>query len=152
MNPLAIQTPQGKQIVLRSCEGLDELSACVELQVATWGYHDGDVIPRRMFIVAQRIGGQAIGAFDPDGRMVGFAMAIPGVKPAKDAAHPPQPYLHSHMLAVLPEYRNSGIGRRLKLYQREEALSRGIPLMEWTFDRLEEIGRASCRERVSSPV
>jgi len=46
-------------------------------------------------------------------------------------------YLHSHMLAVLPEYRNSGIGRKLKLAQREDALERGISKMEWTFDPLE---------------
>jgi predicted GNAT superfamily acetyltransferase len=137
MNPQTIQTPRGIPLELRCCQGLDELGACVDLQVATWGYNDGDVIPRRMFIVAQRIGGQAIGAFDPEERMVGFAMAIPGVKSADDAAHPPRAYLHSHMLAVLPEYRNSGIGRKLKLYQREEALSRGIGLMEWTFDPLE---------------
>src|SRR6202012_2433270 len=46
-------------------------------------------------------------------------------------------YLHSHMLAVLPEYRNAGLGRRLKLAQRDDALSRGFDLMEWTFDPLE---------------
>ncbi len=63
--------------------------------------------------------------------MVGFCFAIPGVKPNGQA------YLHSHMLGVLPEYRNSGIGRRLKLRQRDEALARGIKLIEWTFDPLE---------------
>jgi predicted GNAT superfamily acetyltransferase len=41
------------------------------------------------------------------------------------------------MLAVLPEYRNAGLGRRLKLAQREDALQRGFDLMEWTFDPLE---------------
>ncbi len=41
------------------------------------------------------------------------------------------------MLAVRKEYRNGGLGRRLKLMQREEALSRGIELIEWTFDPLE---------------
>jgi predicted GNAT superfamily acetyltransferase len=41
------------------------------------------------------------------------------------------------MLGVLPEYRDSGIGRRLKLEQREDALARGIALIEWTFDPLE---------------
>ena len=49
----------------------------------------------------------------------------------------PRPYLHSHMLGVLPDYRDAGIGRRLKLRQREEALARGIELIEWTFDPLE---------------
>src|SRR6202142_357145 len=41
------------------------------------------------------------------------------------------------MLAGRPQYRNAGLGRRLKLFQREEALARGIELMEWTFDPLE---------------
>ena len=87
------------------------------------------MIPRRMFLLASRIGGQVLGAYDGD-TMVGFAMALPGYREA-------QPYLHSHMLGVLPAYRNAGLGRRLKLAQREDALGRGIKLMEWTFDPLE---------------
>jgi predicted GNAT superfamily acetyltransferase len=135
--PETVQAPDGTAIVLRSCEGFDELEACVRLQIETWGYDDGDVIPRRMFKVAQRVGGQAIGAFDPAGELVGMAMSIPGMKPRPDAERPQVPYLHSHMLAVTPKYRNAGLGRRLKLYQRAEAVSRGIRLMEWTFDPLE---------------
>ena len=108
---------------------LAEFDRCVELQIAVWGYSDGDVIPRRMFLLAGRIGGQVIGAFDGE-TMVGFAMALPGYRDGRA-------YLHSHMLAVLPEYRNQGLGRRLKLAQREEAMGRGINLMEWTFDPLE---------------
>ena len=51
-------------IVIRECRGFEELQACVDLQIEVWGYSDGDVIPRRVFLVAQKIGGQAIGAFD----------------------------------------------------------------------------------------
>jgi predicted GNAT superfamily acetyltransferase len=102
---------------------------CVQLQLAVWGYSDGDLIPKRVFIVASRIGGQVIGAFIGD-ELIGFAMSLPGYRNRK-------PYLHSHMLAVLPAYRNAGLGRRLKLAQREDALARGIDLMEWTFDPLE---------------
>jgi predicted GNAT superfamily acetyltransferase len=137
MTPETITTPDGIPVVLRPCQGSEEMDGCVQLQIDTWGYNDGDVIPRRMFIVAQRIGGQVMGAFDPEGKMVGFAMALPGVKTAKTAGDPPTPYLHSHMLAVLPRFRNGGIGRHLKLYQRREALSRDVGLMEWTFDPLE---------------
>lgn len=108
---------------------LDHFERCVVIQLEVWGYSDGDVIPRRVFVVAQRIGGQVIGAFDGD-TLIGFAMSLPGYRDRK-------PYLHSHMLAVLPEYRNSGIGRRLKLAQRDDAIARGIDLMEWTFDPLE---------------
>jgi len=108
---------------------LADLSRCVEIQIAVWGYSDGDVVPRRMFVIANSIGGQVIGAWA--GReLIGFAMALPGYRDG-------HAYLHSHMLAVLPEHRNAGLGRRLKLAQRDDALARGINLMEWTFDPLE---------------
>lgn len=131
-------------IVVRSCSGFDEFEACVQLQIDTWGYDLSDVIPRKAFMVAQKIGGQVIGAFDTDlpgaapqggpESLIGFAMSFPGVK---TGAGEPQPYLHSHMLAVRPPYRNRGLGAQLKLEQRHEALSRGIRHMEWTFDPLE---------------
>jgi len=108
---------------------LRDFEQCVEIQFAVWGYSDGDLIPKRVFVVASAIGGQVIGGFDGE-RMVGFAMSLPGYREGN-------PYLHSHMLAVLPEYRNSGLGRRLKLAQREDALQRGFERMEWTFDPLE---------------
>lgn len=132
-------------IEIRSCEGFAELEACVQLQVSTWGYDASDVVPRKAFLVIQKVGGQVIGAFDTEiaagsetgeaQRLVGFAFALTGVKCAPGAA--PQPYLHSHMLAVRPEYRNQGLGARLKQAQRLEALGRGIRHMEWTFDPLE---------------
>jgi predicted GNAT superfamily acetyltransferase len=120
-------------ITIRSCAGLDELEACVQLQAETWGYDPRDILPRKAFLLAQKIGGQVIGAFDGE-LLVGFALALPGVKAATDA---PRPYLHSHMLAVREPYRNRGLGAQLKLAQRQEALDRGICHMEWTFDPLE---------------
>ncbi|MGA8161876.1 MAG: hypothetical protein WCB76_13765, partial [Acidobacteriaceae bacterium] len=82
MTSKTIQTTQGTEVVLRSCQGFEELDACVRLQIETWGYADGDVIPRRVFTVAQRIGGQVIGAFEGQ-TLVGFAMSLPGVKAAQ---------------------------------------------------------------------
>ena len=127
-------------IEIRACEGFEELGACVRLQIETWGYDEGDVIPRRAFLVAQKIGGQVIGAFDTEiggggaESLVGFAFSLPGVKTGRGE---PRAYLHSHMLAVKEGYRNKGLGAQLKREQRLEALSRGIRLMEWTFDPLE---------------
>jgi predicted GNAT superfamily acetyltransferase len=135
-------------IVIRECRGFDELQACVDLQIEVWGYSDGDVIPRRVFLVAQKIGGQAIGAFDTsipgapeDGdaaSMVGFSFSLPGVKTgAQSRSGQPESYLHSHMLAVREGYRNQSVGARLKLAQREDALQRGFDRIEWTFDPVE---------------
>ena len=117
------------EIAIRQLTELAEFKLCVEMQLAVWGYNEGDLIPARMFLVAQRIGGQVLGAYDGD-TMAGFAMSLPGYRNG-------HAYLHSHMLAVLPEYRNRSIGRWLKLAQRDEALTRGIALIEWTFDPLE---------------
>jgi predicted GNAT superfamily acetyltransferase len=116
-------------IVVRKCEGLDELRACVLLQKEVWNFSDADLIPLRMFVVAQKVGGQVIGGFS-NGELVGFAFSVPGIRNQ-------QSYLHSHMLAVREDHRNTGLGRRLKLFQREDALDHGIGLMEWTFDPLE---------------
>jgi predicted GNAT superfamily acetyltransferase len=118
-----------ESIVIRRCQGLDELRSCVALQKEIWNFTDEELIPLRMFVVADKVGGQVMGAFD--GReMVGFALSVPGMRSGHS-------YLHSHMLAVRKEHRNSGLGQRLKLLQREDALARGIELIEWTYDPLE---------------
>jgi predicted GNAT superfamily acetyltransferase len=116
-------------IVLRSCHSIEEFRACVALQKEVWNFSDAELVPLRMFVVADKVGGQVMGAFDGK-EMVGFALSVPGTRTG-------HVYLHSHMLAVRKDHRNSGLGRRLKLLQREEALARGIELIEWTFDPLE---------------
>ena len=117
------------EVQIRTLTELPEFDLCVGIETAVWGYDPADIIPRRMFLLAQRIGGQVLGAYVRD-VMAGFAMALPGYRNG-------HPYLHSHMVGVLPKYRNLGLGRTLKLAQRDDALKRGIKLMEWTFDPLE---------------
>ncbi|MCW5964637.1 MAG: GNAT family N-acetyltransferase [Bryobacterales bacterium] len=117
-------------IEIRDLTQRAEFDEAVELQQRIWGFSDIETIPVRFFVVASKIGGQVLGAFDGD-RMVAFLLAVPGIK--QGGLH----YLHSHMLGVLPEYRDHGLGRKLKFRQREQALSRGIQLIEWTFDPLE---------------
>jgi len=107
-----------------------QFADAVELQRLIWGFEELELLPVRLFVTALKVGGQALGAYDGD-KMVGFCLAIPGV------GHGGRHYLHSHMLGVLAEYRNEGVGRKLKLAQREDALARGIDLVEWTFDPLE---------------
>lgn len=111
----------------------EEFARVVELQREIWGFSDVELLPVRFFIVATKVGGFALGAYDGD-RMIGFCFAVPGIKPAGAAA--PQSYLHSNMLGVRPEYHNRGVGRLLKLRQREIAME-SVNLIEWTFDPLE---------------
>jgi predicted GNAT superfamily acetyltransferase len=109
----------------------EQFRDAVVLQKIVWGYQDDtEVMPARLFVVAVKVGGQAFGAYDGE-KLVGFLIAIPGLKPDG------RPYLHSHMMGVLPEYRNHGIGRQLKLRQRDDAIARGIALIEWTFDPMQ---------------
>ncbi len=116
-------------IVVRKCEGLEEFQRCVELQRQIWGEEDLEVEPATMFVVASETGGQVLGAFDGE-RMIGYTLAVAGLRGNT-------PFLHSHMTGVDTSYRDRGVGRMLKLYQRDEALGRGIRLIVWTFDPLE---------------
>lgn len=120
---------QLSNVTIRKCDSLPEMQAVFALQKEVWNFSDADLIPVRMFVVASKIGGHVIGAF-ANAELVGFAIAIPGIRNGNA-------YLHSHMLAVRQQYQDAGIGRKLKLFQREEALQRGFELMEWTFDPLE---------------
>ena len=116
-------------IELRRCHGIEDFRACVTLQKEVWNFTDAELVPLRMFVVADKVGGQVMGAFEGQA-MVGFALSVPGAR----SGHV---YLHSHMLAVRKDHRNSGLGRRLKLMQRDDAIARGIELIEWTYDPLE---------------
>jgi predicted GNAT superfamily acetyltransferase len=118
------------EIEIRTLKELPEFQEAVRLQKEIWGFADIELLPVRLFVVATKVGGHALGAFDGS-RMVAFLLAIPGLKPGGKT------YLHSHMMGVLPDYRNAGLGRRLKLRQRELALAAGVHLVEWTFDPLE---------------
>lgn len=106
-----------------------EYDACVDLEQQTWQYAAGELLPRRVFFLAEKLGGHVLGAWDGD-RLVAFNLGLPGQRNGLG-------YIHSQMLAVLPEFRNGGLGRRMKLAQRDLALQQGIGLIEWTYDPLE---------------
>ncbi len=115
-------------ITIRHCHGIEEFEACIRVERAVWQSSDTDVVPLPLFVVASGTGGHVLGAFE-GADLVGFTLAVAGWRSGK-------PFLHSHMTAVLAGKRDLGIGRRLKLFQREDALARGINLVEWTFDPL----------------
>jgi predicted GNAT superfamily acetyltransferase len=124
-------------IVLRTCHTVGEFRQVLALQKEVWGFDDIDLIPPRLFVVGEKIGGYVLGAFDGaangvtnSATLVAFSFALPGMRDG-------QPYIHSHMLAVKETHRNTGLGREMKLFQRELAISQGYDLIEWTFDPLE---------------
>jgi len=103
----------------------------VELERAIWGYTDwNDVITVPAFIITVKRGGILIGAFDLQERMIGFAFSLVGLKDGRATQW-------SHMMGVVAEHRRSGVGRALKLAQRERAIAADFDLMEWTFDPLQ---------------
>jgi predicted GNAT superfamily acetyltransferase len=106
-----------------------EFAACVRLQRATWGDAFADAVPASILKVAQRIGGVAIGAFTPANDLVGFVFGLTGV----ERGH----VVHwSDMLAVRPDARDIGLGRRLKEHQRRAVRDLGAEVIYWTSDPL----------------
>ena len=115
--------------IIRPFASRADYDACVRLQRETWGEDFVDVVPATILMVSQRVGGVSAGAFDADGRLLGFVFGISGIR-AGELAH------WSDMLAVRPEARGAGLGRRLKHFQRDQLLERGIRRMLWTYDPL----------------
>jgi predicted GNAT superfamily acetyltransferase len=130
-----------RAIGVRKCTTLEEFRGCVALQREIWAEADLEIEPATMFVVASHTGGQVLGAFDGE-KLVGYTLAVVGLRHTR-------PYLHSHHTGVHADYRDRGVGRSLKLFQREEALGRGIRLIEWTFDR---IYRANLYGVTTSPL
>ncbi len=117
-------------LVLRPLATPEDFHACVELQRATWGLHFSDLVPASLLKVSQKVGGLAVGAFDPAGTMLAFLFGLSGWTSGRPAHW-------SHMLAVVPAARDRGLGVRLKRHQRKILLHEGIEVVSWTFDPLE---------------
>jgi predicted GNAT superfamily acetyltransferase len=120
-------------VYIRDLHGLEDYRAVVALEQEIWGYTDlNDIVTVPVFIITMKRGGILIGAFDDAERMVGFAYSIVGLKNGR-------PTQWSHMMGVVAQHRRSGLGRALKLAQRERAIAAGFELMEWTFDPLQAL-------------
>ena len=116
-------------VTIRDLTTLEEYSECVELQEETWGRGFSERVPGAILRVSQKIGGVTAGAFDGNGRMIGFVFGMTGLREG-------QPAHWSDMLAVREEARGRHIGDQLKHYQRERCISLGVQTMLWTADPL----------------
>jgi len=129
-------------VTIRDLVSLDDFHQVEALEREIWSLADVDVMPTTAAIALHESGNHWIGAFDRQ-KLVGFACAFFGVENQRLN-------MHSHMLGVLPKYQNGELGYRLKLAQRERALtvrvnvgsdpkhgSVGIREITWTFDPLQ---------------
>ena len=118
---------------IRELTTLEDCRQVAALERTVWGYTDSeDVVPPPVLITSIKRGGILLGAFDDHGAMAGFVYSIPAVKDGRLTQW-------SHMLGVTREARNAGVGLRLKLAQRDRALTMGVDLIEWTFDPLQAL-------------
>jgi predicted GNAT superfamily acetyltransferase len=121
-------------VQIRRAQGVEDYLKVLEIEKEVWGYADAaDLAAVPILMIANRFGGAVLVAENPEGRMIGFAMANLGWTSEKKL------FWWSHMTAVVDEYRNRGLGLLLKLRQREEALASGIDEIQWTFDPLQAV-------------
>jgi predicted GNAT superfamily acetyltransferase len=118
------------EIKIRAARDRRDMDACVALQRSVWKLADLEVVSAIEMIATQYSGGMVHVAEAPDGAIVGFAYAIPALRGRA-------PHFHSDMVAVRGDLQGKGIGLKLKWTQRDEALSRGIGLITWTFDPMQ---------------
>jgi predicted GNAT superfamily acetyltransferase len=119
-------------MLLRDLTTIEDFEQVVNLERLVWGSAYDDVVPVPVFIITVRRGAVLIGAFADSGEMVGFVYSLVGLKEGR-------PMQWSHMLGVLDAHRNTGLGRRLKLEQRQRTIAMGLELVEWTFDPLQAL-------------
>jgi predicted GNAT superfamily acetyltransferase len=118
-------------VEIRDLKTISDLRRALQLEKQVWGLEDADVTPLTHAVATQAAGALWVGAFRGE-ELVGIAYAFPSLRAGRVG-------LHSHLLAVQPSHRESGVGYRLKLAQRERALALGIAEISWTFDPLRSL-------------
>ena len=119
----------GSDFTIRPLASTAEFKECVRFQEEIWGESFSERVPLAILKVTQRLGGIAAGAFDAEDALAGFVFGMTGVQDGQ--------VIHwSDMLAVRTELQDVGLRLRLKAYQRDELVSRGVTRMHWTFDPL----------------
>ena len=117
---------------IRRLETTEDYKAAEEVQRRAWGLSELDVAPVHILLSIHKSGGLVLGAFDEQTNvLLGFLLGFYGRNEDRHWKH------CSHMMGVLPEARDRGIGQALKLEQRRLILAEGLDLITWTFDPLE---------------
>lgn len=131
-----IENGAASPLSIRALTTMRDMLEVEELQRQIWPGTDLDVVPGHLLVTIEHNGGVVLGAH-LEGRLVGFVLGFLGVDTSSPGRVAMARLKHcSHMLGVHPDYRNRGIGFRLKLAQRQVVISQGIRLVTWTFDPL----------------
>jgi chorismate synthase len=109
---------------LREITGNQEMQNLAALEREIW---HSENIPAELYRAMQDEGALLAGAFMPDNTLVAFVFGFPTAKSGVQ---------HSHALGVLPQHRAAGLGAKLKWFQRDWCLAKGIHTVHWTYDPL----------------
>jgi len=117
---------------LKILETPEELTSIEELQRAVWPGSETDVVPAHVFTAAIHNGGLVIGAYE-NKQLIGFVFGFPGIESTPDG---PRAKHCSHMMGIMPGYRDSGVGFMLKRAQWQMIRHQGLDHVTWTYDPL----------------
>ena len=118
-------------IAIRDLDAISDLKSAIDLEKEVWDFDDADVTPLTLAVATRAAGSIWIGAFDGS-ELIGFAFAFPSLHGGATG----RLQFHSHTLATKTARRGTGVGRQLKMAQRQRALALGVTKMTWTFDPL----------------
>jgi len=119
---------------IQPLRALEEMDPVVALQRTYWGDEGEALVPVHMLFSLAAHGGHVLAATDGDA-VAGVVMGMLGT----DTEHSDRPaaenlYVYSKRMIVSRDYRNQGLGSRLKFAQREFTLAQGVTKVVWTFD------------------
>jgi predicted GNAT superfamily acetyltransferase len=117
-------------IIIRECISAEDFQQCIALERAVFNDDDIDIMPIRLYMISKNCNAPTFGAFDAAGMLLGFVHTSIALLDG-------QVVYHSHLAGVVEEMRHQDIGYRLKLAQRDHAISAGVPLVIWSFDPLQ---------------
>ena len=121
-------------IEIRMLSTAHDMLEVVAVFQQVWGSSTA-VVPLEMLMAISHADGYVSAAYDRT-RPEQQGHTILGASVGILARHQGQPALHSHVTGLLAGARQSGVGRAMKLHQRDWAADRGLDWIVWTFDPL----------------
>jgi predicted GNAT superfamily acetyltransferase len=126
---LAINQKAGERMFeIKRLVDIEDIKSIQSIEQQVW---QSNPTPVHQTYTSSKNGGFVLGGYI-DNKLAGFQYSFPGYKDGKT-------YLCSHMLGILPDYQKSGLGKELKLAQKQLALELGYSLIVWTYDPLESV-------------